>query len=253
MTLFYREIKRFQKVIMQTVVTPLINSTLYLLIFGVSIGSQLGETKGLSYLSFLIPGLVMMGCLNNAFQNSSSSIVSSKFTGDLEDYKITLLSDQQIIWAMSLGGVFRGYVVGVITFLVGTIFMFLTEGHGMSIIHPWAALFFLTIGGLAFAQMGIAVAFWAKSFDQLSAVTSFVLLPLLYLGGVFFSIEHLHPLWRKLAQLNPLLYMVNGVRYGFCGAADVEIPMAMMVSVLFLAVMYGLSLITLRNSSFSRW
>jgi len=179
--------------------------------------------------------------------------VSSKFTGDLEDYKITLLSDQQIIWAMSLGGVFRGYVVGAITFLVGTLFMFITEGHGMSMTHPWAAVFFLTVGGLAFAQLGIAVAFWAKSFDQLSAVTSFVLLPLLYLGGVFFSIENLHPLWRKLAQLNPLLYMVNGVRYGFCGAADVDVFTAMMVSLLFLAVMFVLSLVTLRNSSFARW
>ena len=253
LTLFVREIQRFQKVIMQTVVTPLINSTLYLLIFGVSIGSQLGQTKGLSYLSFLIPGLVMMGCLNNAFQNSSSSIVSSKFTGDLEDYKITLLSNQQIIWAMSLGGVFRGYLVGTITFVVGTLFMFVNEGHGMAIAHPGFALFFLTVGGLAFAQMGIAVAFWAKSFDQLSAVTSFVLLPLLYLGGVFFSIEHLHPFWRKLAQMNPLLYMVNGVRYGFCGQADVEMATAMTVSLLFLLVMYALSLVTLRKSSFARW
>jgi ABC-2 type transport system permease protein len=252
-SLLRREIQRFQKVLVQTVVTPLINSCLYLLIFGVSIGSKLGTTQGLSYLAFLIPGLVMMGCLNNAFQNSSSSIVSSKFTGDLEDYKVSLLTNSQIVWAMSIGGLFRGFLVGGITFVVGSIFLYGTQGQVLAVPHPMAALFFLVCGGLAFAQLGIAVAFWAKSFDQLSAVTSFILLPLLYLGGVFFSIETLHPFWRGLAQLNPLLYMINGVRYGLVGATDVDVLKAAAISVAFLGVTLGLALLTLARSSFSRW
>ncbi len=252
-SLLHREIKRFQKVLIQTVITPLISSCLYLLIFGVSIGSQLQNQKGMSYLSFLIPGLVMMGCLNNAFQNSSSSIVSSKFTGDLEDYKVSLLTNQQIIWAMSLGGLFRGLVVGGTTFVVGCGFLQMIEGHILLMPHPFIGLFFLMIGGLAFSQLGIAVAFWAKSFDQLSAVTSFVLLPLLYLGGVFFSIDTLHPFWRSLAQTNPLLYLINGVRYGFVGASDVDIVTSLIVALAFLALMFGLSLLTLKKSSFARW
>jgi ABC-2 type transport system permease protein len=251
--LLRREIQRFQKVLVQTVVTPLINSCLYLLIFGVSIGSRLGESHGLSYLAFLIPGLVMMGCLNNAFQNSSSSIVSSKFTGDLEDYKVSLLTSRQIVWAMSLGGLFRGFVVGSITFVVGDLFLYWTQGRLIPFSHPLAAVFFLVLGGLAFAQMGIAVAFWAQSFDQLSAVTSFLLLPLLYLGGVFFSIESLHPFWRHVAEMNPLLYLINGVRYGLVGASDVSIEKAAVIAVVFMLAMFLLSVRTLNRSSFSRW
>lgn len=251
--LFRREIKRFTKVLVQTVVTPLINSCLYLLIFGVSIGARLGDTHGMSYLAFLIPGLVMMGCLNNAFQNSSSSIVSSKFTGDLEDYRVSLLTHQQIIWAMSLGGLFRGFVVGLVTFLVGAIFLMVVEQPQLPIPHPWAVAFFLTVGGLAFSQLGIAVAFWARTFDQLSVVSSFILLPLLYLGGVFFSLEGLHPFWRQIAQVNPLLYMINGVRYGLVGVSDVDVYKAGCVALGFLVLMFGLSLLTLRRSSFSRW
>jgi ABC-2 type transport system permease protein len=252
-SLLRREIQRFQKVLVQTVVTPLINSCLYLLIFGVSIGSRLGMNHGLSYLEFLIPGLVMMGCLNNSFQNSSSSIVSSKFTGDLEDYKVSLLTSQQIVWAMSLGGLFRGLVVGSITFVVGDLFLYMTQSKFIAFSHPLQALYFLVVGGLAFAQMGIAVAFWAQSFDQLSAVTSFLLLPLLYLGGVFFSIESLHPFWRSVAELNPLLYLINGVRYGLVGASDVDVWKAALIAAFFLIMMFVVSVRTLNRSSFSRW
>lgn len=251
--LLKREVMRFNKVLAQTVLTPLINSSLYLLIFGVSLGGALKMTSGFSYLAFLIPGLVMMGCLNNAFQNSSSSIVGAKYGGDLEDYKVSPLSPQQIIWALAFGGLVRGLVVALITFLVGQIFFYQIEGVTLGVAHPGILLFFIVVGGLSFATLGISVAFWAKTFDQMSAVGAFILLPLLYLGGVFFSIENLHPFWKGLAQFNPLLYLINGVRYGMLGVSDVAMGPAALVAVGALAVFHGIALWNLSRGSFVRW
>lgn len=248
-----REIKRFGKVLVQTIITPLINSSLYLLIFGVSLGQSISLASGVSYLAFLIPGLVMMGCLNNAFQNSSSSIVSSRFGGDLEDYRVSALSHQQIIWALAFGGLIRGLVVGSITFLVGQIFYFNIEGQILGLAHPLVLLFFICVGGLSFATLGISVAFWAKTFDQMSAVGAFVLLPLLYLGGVFFSIESLHPFWKSLALLNPLLYLINGVRFGVLGVSDVPVTTSAVVSLVGLLVFHLIAVRSLKTASFSRW
>ena len=203
LTLYQREMARFVKVIFQTVFTPMINSVLYLLIFGVSLGKSIVMDKPVTYLAFLIPGLVMMGVLNNAFQNSSSSIVSGKFSGDLEDLKVVPLTPQMIIWAMSIGGLTRGALVGLITFAVGEVFSLMVDHTPLGIAHPFWLLFFLVVGGLTFAKLGIAIAFYAKNFDQLSAVSSFILTPLIYLGGVFFSMAGLHPFWQGLARFNP--------------------------------------------------
>ena len=250
--LLEREIRRFMKVLMQTVMTPLINSTLYLMIFGVSLGASI-SVGDLSYLAFLIPGLVMMNCLNNSYQNSSSSIVSSKFNGELEDYRVSPLSPQQIVMAFAIGGLARGLMVGGITFCVGQVFYFVQQGTVLGLANPLHLLFFLVIGGLAFATLGITVAFWAKTFDQMSAVSAFIMLPLLYLGGVFFSIESLHPFWKGLAQMNPMLYMINGVRYGILGVSDVAVEKAALVSVLSFIVFFVLALRTLIKGSFQRW
>ncbi|MCC7405927.1 MAG: ABC transporter permease [Bdellovibrionales bacterium] len=251
--LFRREIKRYLKVLVQTIFAPMISSTLYLLIFGVSLGSQVTVPGGISYLAFLIPGLVMMSCLNNCFQNSSSSIVSAKFAGDLEDLKVAPLSHTQMLWAFAFGGLTRGLTVGTITFLVGELFFYLTTDQWLGIAHPGWLLFFLTLGGLTFAKIGVSVAFWAESVDQLSAVSSFVLLPLLYLGGVFFSVENLHPLWKSVSHANPLLYLINGVRYGILGQADVAVGTAALVAVLALGLFHLLGLWSLRRGPYGRW
>jgi len=251
--LYRREMKRFMKVIFQTIVTPFINSTLYLLIFGLSLGASIRLENGISYLSFLIPGLVMMGVLNNAYQNSSSSVTSGKFSGDLEDLKVVPLSSTMIIWALAAGGLTRGLIVGLITYGVGEAFLYFSEGTFTSIAHPFWLLYFLVVGGLAFAKLGIAIAFWAKSFEQVSAVGSFVLVPLIYLGGVFFSIKGLHPFWQKVSEFNPVLYFINGVRYGFLGVTDVEVLTAAAISLGALAVFYVLGLYALKYGSYSRW
>ena len=252
-SLFRREIARFMKVLGQTVLTPIVNSVLYLMIFGVSLGQHIALEGGLPYLAFLIPGLVMMGCLNNAFQNSGSSIIAAKFSGDLEDLKAAPLSSSQIIWALSLAAMARGLMVGFITYAVGWISYYIMFGHGLAIEHPLALFVFLAIGSLVFSNIGIAVAFWAKTFDQMSSVGGFVLLPLIYLGGVFFSVDHLPGFWKSLSLVNPLLYMINGVRYGILGTADVAPLKALAISLLALLVTAVFAVKSVRSGSFQRW
>ena len=251
--LMNKEIRRFGKVAVQTVVTPFVTSFLYLLIFGVSLGASIKLSSGLSYLSFLIPGLVMMSVLNNCYQNSSSSIISGKFSGDLEDLRRVPLTSNQIVWALSFGGLVRGILVGCITFFVGLLFIKNIDGAWLGIQHPGVLLYFILIGGLSFAQLGISVAFWAKTFDQASAFGAFVLLPLTYLGGVFFSIENLHPFWQTLSKFNPLLYLINGVRFGILGVSDVSVSVAAIVAFIGLVFFYCLARVAMRTGSFNRW
>lgn len=250
--LFKRECHRFQKVLVQTVVTPLVNSSLYLLIFGVSLGSQM-KADEMNYLAFLIPGLMMMGVMNNSFQNSSSSVVSSKFTGDLEDLAVVPLSVGQIVWAMSLASVIRGVAVAIITLLAGEIFYFFKYDNIFWIQHPFWALYFLFMGGMVFGLLGLIAAFWARSFDQLSAISAFIILPLTYLGGVFMSIQHLHPFWQMVAQLNPLFYFINGLRFSALGIADVSVYHSSLVVFIAFLVIYFLTTQLMKKVSFSRW
>lgn len=252
-SLLQREVWRFLKVIFQTVFTPLINSTLYLMIFGVSLGQNITLDNGLSYLAFLIPGLMTMAALNNAFQNSSSSITIAKFQGELEDLRIAPISNEQIVWAISLGGLLRGLSVGTVTFVVGFLFYRFHQGEWLGVAHPVALLFFLAGGGIAFAELGLAVAMWSDNFYKLNAIGSFVLLPLIYLGGVFFSLQSLHPTWQTIAKFNPMLYFINGVRYGLLGVSDVSIPLAVAVTLLAVGVFYAIALRNVRRGYFGRW
>ncbi len=252
-TLYFKEVRRFRRVLGQTVMTPIINSSLYLLIFGVSLGESISLKSGISYLAFLIPGLVMMSVLNNSYQNSSSSITNSKFHGDLQDLRVVPLTSMQIVWAMALGGLTRGLMVGVITFSVGQLFYYVVQGQILSVANPLWLIAFLIVGGLAFAMLGISVAFWAKTFDQLSAVGAFILLPLMYLGGVFFSIDSLHPIWQSISKVNPMLYFINGVRFGLIGISDVEPWFAFAIAVVSLLVLSYFARRSTRTGTYSRF
>lgn len=253
MTLSYREIKRFLRVWLQTVATPVVNSVLYLLIFGVSLGGSISLEGDISYLAFLIPGLVMMSALNNAFQNTSSSIVISKFHGDLADLKVMPLRTWQIVLAMSLGGLFRGLIVGIVTLVVSEVFFFWSQGNWLPIQNPFLLVLFIFIGSLCFSNIGIAAGFYSKNFEKVNALGSFVLLPLLYLGGVFYSIEQLHPSWQNISKMNPLLYLINGVRYSVIGISDISIGTALIVSFISLVCLFFVSVIAIKRGSFLRW
>ncbi len=251
--LFWKEIRRFFKVAVQTVLTPSINSSLYLIIFGVSLGVSIDTGFDIPYLAFLISGLVMMSCLNNSFQNTSASIVSGKFSGDLEDLKVVPLSQQQIIWAMCFGGMTRGILVSGVNLLVGQGFYYLHFGYFMSIHSLFILVFFLITGALVYAKLGIFVAFLSKTFDQMSAVAAFVLQPLAFLGGVFFSLNNLSSFWKQISLFNPVLYLINGVRYSILGVSDVPIKSSIIVALISLIIFHGLVVFTLSRSNFKRW
>ncbi len=253
LSLLNREIRRFLRVIVQTIVTPLVSSCLYLFIFGVSLGDKVQINAGYTYLAFLIPGLMMMTLINNSFQNSSSSIVTSKFTGELEDLRVVPLSSQAILWALGFGAVVRGTFVATITFLVGSIFFYFQKGFVLGVAHPFELIFFMIFSGLVFGFLGLAAAFWAKSFDQLGAVNAFILLPLTYLGGVFISIEHLHPILQIFTRMNPLFYIINGARHAVIGVSDVDIGTSIAVVSFSVFVFYWVALWSLRKGSFARW
>jgi ABC-2 type transport system permease protein len=251
--LTFREIKRFLKVAVQTVYMPIVNSGLYLLIFGVSIGQYITLPNGMSYLAFLIPGLVMMGALNNALMNSSSSIITAKFSGELEDIRVVPLSTQNIVWAMAVGALVRGWLVGLITYCVGVAFYWLQSGEFLFVKHPFYLLYFLTVGNLAFGKLGIAVAIWARNFDHVATATALVITPLLYLGGVFYSLKSLSPFWQTVSHFNPLVYMINGVRFGILGISDVNIGLCAVVVAIALVASHVLALFSLRYGSYNRW
>lgn len=252
-TLLRREIARFLRVLVQTIVAPLISSFLYLLVFGVSLGEHVKLSENISYLAYLIPGLMMMGLINNSYQNSASSIVTMKFTGDLEDLRVVPLSNQSIVWAMALASWMRGMIVAGVTWLVGSLFLYFIHGEILPMVHPWAFIFFSMMAGLSFGHIGITIAFWAKTMDQLSAFSSFILLPLIYLGGVFISLDRLSPFWRSIAQWNPLLYFIEGFRYSFFGHSDISIERAVVVSLLGLSFFYWRAFKSLKPGCFGRW
>ncbi len=253
LSLFKKEVLRFWRVIGQTLLIPLVNSALYLLIFGVSLGNSIHVGAEHPYIAFLIPGLIMMGVLNNAFQNSSSSIATSKFHGDLEDLRVVPITKYQIVFAMAFAGMVRGFLVGLVTYSVGQAFYLVTQNDWLMVAHPLALVFFLCVGGFSFACLGISIGFEAKSIDQLSAVGGFILLPLLYLGGVFFPLSNLHPFWQTLSKANPMLYFINGVRFGVLGVADIPVGFCLGFSVTTAIIAFGFALRAVTRGPYQRW
>ncbi len=248
----FRDVRRCYKVKAQTVVSPLISQSLYLLIFGVSLGRVIQISEQFSYLQFIIPGLVSMTLINQPFQNGTSSIFGMKFTGEIIDLKSSALSAWQIVFGAAASGLLRGVIVGFLTFGAGEAFHRVYEGHWMPVSSlPWL-LAFMCLGGLAFAMAGLCVGIWSKSFDQVSAAGSFVILPLIYLGGVFFDLNKLSPFWQKASLFNPLFYFVNGVRHSFLGAADVSPWQALLVISAALAGAAGLAFWSVIKGPFQR-
>lgn len=250
--LFRRECHRFLKVVVQTVLTPVISASLYLLVFGISLGQNisLGEVR---YLAFLIPGLMMMGLMNNAFQNASGSLVSSKFTGDIEDLAVVPITRSQIIWALSLASVVRGGLVALTTLLVGEVFYFFQYQEFLMPAHPLWLIYFVVVAGLVFGQIGLMAAFWARTFDQLSAISTFIILPLTYLGGVFISINQLPYWWQQLSLVNPLFYFINGLRYSMLGTADLAVWPSAGLALVFCLLLHGLAHRVMARVTFTRW
>ncbi len=214
LTLFYKEVLRFWKVAFQTVAAPVLTALMYLLIFGHVLEDKVQVYPGVPYTDFLIPGLVMMSVLQNAFANSSSSLIQSKMMGNLVFILLTPLSPWNWFCAYMLSSIARGLVVGLGVLLVTLWFSDL----------PWAApLWILVFGGLGaglLAAMGIIAGLWAEKFDQMAAFQNFVIMPMTFLSGVFYSLHSLPDVWQTVSHLNPFFYMIDGFRYGFLGHSD---------------------------------
>jgi len=215
-TLFYKETLRFWKVATQTVAAPILTAVLYLLIFGHVLEGHIEPLPGVSYTAFLIPGLVMMSVLQNAFANSSSSLIQSKITGNLVFILLPPLSHWEIISAYVLASVVRGLVVGAGVFIVTAWF-----AH-MSFVAPLWIIVFAVLGSAILGTMGVIAGIWAEKFDQLAAFQNFLIMPATFLSGVFYSIHSLPPFWLAVSHANPFFYMIDGFRHGFFGQSDVS-------------------------------
>ena len=236
-TLVYKETLRFYKVATQTVAAPILTAMLYLLIFGHVLEGRVQVYPGVTYTAFLIPGLVMMSVLQNAFANSSSSLIQSKITGNLVFVLLTPLSHWEIFSAYVLAAMVRGIVVGAGVFVVTAWFA------NMSFVAPLWILVFALLGAAILGTMGLIAGIWAEKFDQLAAFQNFLIMPLTFLSGVFYSIHSLPPFWLTVSHLNPFFYMIDGFRHGFFGQSDVNPFISLGIVGAFLAV---LSLLAIR-------
>ena len=218
LTLLYKELLRFWKVSFQTIAAPVLTALLYLLIFSHVLESRVSVFDGrVRYTAFLIPGLVMMSVLQNAFANASSSIIQSKVTGNLIFVLLPPLSPLDMYAAYVLGAMVRGLVVGLGVFIV----TLLMAPGPFSMAHPWWAVAFAILGSGILGTLGIIAGIWADKFDELAAFQNFLIVPLTFLSGVFYSIHSLPPFWQTLSHFNPFFYMIDGFRYGFFGLSDV--------------------------------
>lgn len=215
-TLFYKETLRFWKVATQTVAAPILTAMLYLLIFGHVLAGHIEPLPGVSYTAFLIPGLVMMSVLQNAFANSSSSLIQSKITGNLVFILLPPLSHWEIIWAYVLASVVRGLVVGA------GVFIFTAWFADMHFVAPLWIIVFALLGSAILGTMGVIAGIWAQKFDQLAAFQNFLIMPATFLAGVFYSIHSLPPFWLAVSHVNPFFYMIDGFRHGFFGQSDIS-------------------------------
>lgn len=235
LTLAGREFRRVIRIWKQTLVPPIITTTLYFLIFGKLIGGRIGEMNGVSYMQFIAPGLVMMTAITASYVNTASSFFLSKFTRTYEELLVSPLSSHDIIWGYIIGSMMRGGLAGILVMLVSLCFVSFD-------IHSWAMILLtLMMTTIAFALGGFINAIYAKTFDDVGIIPTFVLTPLTYLGGVFYSISLLPEFWQTVSKFNPIVYMVNGFRYGFLGVSDVPVIYTFGVSLLFIVVLYSIA------------
>ena len=225
-TLYAREVRRFLKVATQTIAAPVVTTLLFLAIFLLAFGGQQRHVGDIPYVEFLAPGLIMMAMAQNAFANTSSSLMIAKIQGNIVDVLMPPLSPGELTWGFALGGVTRGLLVGVVVGAAMLVFV------PLNFRHPAFILFHAVAASLLLSLLGVVGAIWADKFDHIAAVTNFVVTPLSFLSGTFYSIERLPPPWHGIALWNPFFYMIDGFRYGFIGHADAPVWLGV-------AVMFG--------------
>lgn len=241
LTILRKEINRFTRIWVQTLLPPAITMILYFVIFGKLIGSRIGDMGGFSYIEFVAPGLIMMAVITNAYANVSSSFFSAKFQRSVEELLVSPTPNYIILLGYVMGGVARGVAVGLI---VTAMSLFFTDLH----IHHWfTTLFIVFMTSVLFSIAGFINAIYASTFDDVSIIPTFVLTPLTYFGGVFYSINLLPEFWQQVSVLNPILHMVNAFRYGMLGISDLHIGMALVGLTAFVAILFVIAMHLLKT------
>jgi ABC-2 type transport system permease protein len=236
-----KEILRFSRIWIQTVLPPVITTALYFIIFGNLIGPRIGEMDGFGYMEFIIPGLIMMAVITNSYANVVSSFYGSKFQRHIEEMLISPVPNYIILIGYISGGVARGLTVGVAVTVVSLIF------HPLNIHSLWVMFSMIILTAILFSLAGLINGVYAKSFDDIAIIPTFVLTPLTYLGGIFYSINMLPEFWQQLSLANPILYMVNAFRYGFLGVSDISLLTSYAISIGFIIALYMYCLYLLRK------
>jgi ABC-2 type transport system permease protein len=240
-TIVTKEILRFSRIWLQTIVPPVITTGLYFVIFGQLIGSQLSDIEGYSYIDYIIPGIILMSIINNAYANVVSSFYMSKFSHFIEEMIVSPMPNYLILTGYVIGGVARGLAVGIVVAFISTFFADLN-------VHSYFILFSVVIlTAILFSLGGFINAIYANSFDDISIIPTFVLIPLTYLGGIFYSIDMLPSFWQTVSLGNPILYMVNAMRYGMLGVSDIELTTAFGIIILFVVVLFSFCLYLLSS------
>lgn len=234
-SIWLKEINRFGRIWIQTLVPPVITMALYFIIFGNLIGAQIGSMQGFTYMQFIVPGLIMMAVITNSYANVAASFFSAKFQRNIEELLVAPVPTHVVIAGFVGGGVARGICVGILVTAISLFFVPL-------VIHSWWVIALtLLLTAILFSLGGLLNAVFATTFDDISLIPTFVLTPLTYLGGVFYSLSLLPPIWQAISKLNPIVYMISGFRYGFLGISDVPLVFTMAVLVAFIAVFYLLA------------
>lgn len=242
-TLVTKEVRRFLRIWPQTLLPPAITTSLYFVIFGNLIGSRVGNMAGIPYMSYIVPGLIMMSVIQNAYANVVSSFYSAKFQRSIEELQVSPVPEHVILNGYLAGGMLRGVLVGLIVTLLSLFFTHIQVHH-----LPVMVLVIVLTSAL-FSLFGLINAVFAKSFDDIAIIPTFVLTPLTYLGGVFYSIDLLPAFWQGVSLLNPIVYMVNTFRYSMLGVSDVNVSASLLVLLLMTAGVYAWALILLRRGT----
>lgn len=235
-SILIKECTRFLRIWVQTLVPPAITMTLYFVIFGSLIGSRIGDMGGFDYMAFIVPGLIMMSVITNSYSNVASSFFSAKFQRNIEELLVAPVPNYIIVLGFVGGGMLRGLLVGIIVTLVSMLFVDIQ-------IHSYFILFItVLLTAMVFALAGLINAIFAKTFDDISIIPTFVLTPLTYLGGVFYSLSLLPEFWQGVSQINPIVYMVNAFRYGFLGVSDVNLTFAFTMICVFVVSFFSIAM-----------
>ena len=237
-----KEIRRYLRIWIQTLVPPAVTMSLYFVIFGSLIGPRIGSMDGLDYIQFMIPGLIMMSVITNSYANVTSSFYSVKFQRSIEELLVSPMPNWAILLGFIIGGVTRGVLIGFIVYIVSLFFY-----PAFDVVNPGLTLLVLLLTSILFSLMGFINAVFADSFDDISIIPTFILTPLIYLGGVFYSINILPEFWRNISMANPMLYVVNTFREGMLGVSDVSIPFALGMIFSFIGLFTGICLYLLNK------